>query len=72
MVNLKQAGVVGMLEDLRDDRIAQILTALQTRMRSNLSKAIFEKRRKERDGAIVLQDCWKYMAFNKYILYWAH
>ena len=54
-----KAGVIGALEDLRDDRIAEILTNLQTRMRFNFSRARFLKTLKERDGAVVLQSNWR-------------
>lgn len=54
-----KAGVIGALEDLRDDKIAQILTALQTRMRYNLSRSKFLKTIKERDGAVVIQSNWR-------------
>ena len=49
-----KAGIIGQLEDMRDARIAEILTALQTRMRYNLSRAKFLKTVKERDGAVVI------------------
>ena len=54
-----KAGMIGALEDMRDDTIAEILTALQTRMRFNLSRKRFLKTIKERDGAVVLQSNWR-------------
>ena len=54
-----KAGIIGQLEDLRDDKISAILTALQTRMRSNLSREKFLKTVKERDGAVVIQSNWR-------------
>ncbi|CBY39562.1 unnamed protein product [Oikopleura dioica] len=54
-----KAGIIGALEDLRDDKIAEILTKLQTRMRFNLSRAVFLKTLKERDGAVVIQSNWR-------------
>ena len=54
-----KAGVIGQLEDLRDDKISAVLTALQTRMRFNISRARFLKTIKERDGAVVIQSNWR-------------
>merc|ERR1711990_705646 len=54
-----KAGIIGQLEDMRDARIAEILTALQTRMRFNLSRAKYVKTVKERDGAVVIQANWR-------------
>merc|ERR1719153_522859 len=54
-----KAGIIGQLEDMRDARIAEILTALQTRMRYNLAKEEFVKVRNERDGALVVQANWR-------------
>ena len=50
-----KAGVIGMLEEWRDDKISAILTALQTRMRFSLARANFLKMRKSRDAANVIQ-----------------
>merc|ERR1719454_785460 len=54
-----KAGIIGQLEDMRDARIAEILTALQTRMRYKLAKEEFVKVRNERDGALVVQANWR-------------
>merc|ERR1711990_772545 len=54
-----KAGIIGQLEDMRDARIAEILTALQTRMRYNLARDAFVKIRNERDGALVVQANWR-------------
>ncbi|CBY20534.1 unnamed protein product [Oikopleura dioica] len=54
-----KAGMIGMLEDWRDDKISAILTALQTYMRAKLAKAKFQKIRKERDAAAVVQANWR-------------
>merc|ERR1711937_422411 len=54
-----KAGIIGQLEDMRDARIAEILTALQTRMRFNLARDAFVKIRNERDGALVVQANWR-------------
>jgi len=58
-----KAGVIGMLEEFRDDKISAILTALQTRMRFNLCRVKFLKTRKERDAAEVIQA--NFRAFDK-------
>ncbi|CBY35949.1 unnamed protein product [Oikopleura dioica] len=54
-----KAGIIGALEDLRDDKISEILTKLQTRMRFNLQREAFLKTIKERDGAVVIQSNWR-------------
>ena len=38
-----KAGVIGALEDLRDDTISKILIALQTQMRFNLRSVFFSQ-----------------------------
>merc|ERR1712123_130863 len=60
-----KAGIIGQLEDMRDARISEILTALQTRMRFNLSRAKFLKTLKERDGAVVIQSNWRAFSILK-------
>ena len=50
-----KAGMIGLLEEFRDDKISAILTLFQTRMRYNLAKAKFLKIRKERDSAEIIQ-----------------
>merc|ERR1711892_863697 len=60
-----KAGVIGQLEDMRDARISEILTALQTRMRFNLSRAKFLKTIKERDGSVVIQSNWRAFSILK-------
>ena len=54
-----KAGIIGQLEDMRDARIAEILTKLQVRMRYKLAKDQFVKIRNERDGATVIQANWR-------------
>jgi len=54
-----KAGIIGQLEDMRDERISDILTSLQARMRFNLSRDNFIKTIKERDGAVVIQANWR-------------
>ena len=51
-----KAGMIGQLEDFRDDKISAILTALQTRMRYKLAKAKFQRVKKERDSAAIIQE----------------
>merc|ERR1711868_326396 len=45
-----KAGVIGDLEDLRDEKIASILTSLQSYMRYRLAAVIFEEAVKRRDS----------------------
>jgi len=54
-----KAGIIGALEDLRDDTISKILIALQTRMRFQLSRNKFVTTINERNGAIVIQQNWR-------------
>ena len=44
---------------MRDARISEILTSLQTRMRYKLSRDKYVKTIRERDGAIVIQANWR-------------
>ena len=50
-----RAGMLGQLEDFRDDKISTILTMFQTRMRYNLARKAFLKKRKQRDASSVIQ-----------------
>ena len=54
-----KAGVIGALEDLRDDTISKILISLQTQMRFNLSRTKFVRTINERNGATVIQSNWR-------------
>ena len=54
-----KAGMIGMLEDLRDDKINNILTMLQTKMRCNMSRPKFLAIRRERDAAVIIQNNWR-------------
>ena len=54
-----KAGIIGALEDLRDDTISKILISLQTRMRYQLSRTKFVTTINERNGAIVIQQNWR-------------
>ena len=54
-----KAGIIGALEDLRDDKIGHIITMLQNKYRCDTSKVKFQKIRRERDGAKVLQQNWR-------------
>ena len=54
-----KAGIIGALEDLRDDTISKILISLQTRMRFQLSRTKFVTTINERNGAIVIQQNWR-------------
>merc|ERR1711990_788590 len=54
-----KAGIIGTLEDLRDDTITRVLLKLQTFFRSNLARNKFVKTINERNGAIVIQQNWR-------------
>ena len=54
-----KAGMIGALEDLRDDKINSILVGLQTRMRYNMVRPKFLAIRQERDGARIVQSNWR-------------
>ena len=58
-----KAGVIGHLEELRDDRIGQILTRFQTFCRFKIAKDMFTKVISERDGSLIIQGNWR--AFMK-------
>ena len=50
-----KAGVIGDLEDMRDEKIAAILTSLQSYMRYRLAAVIFEEAVKRRDSIDCIQ-----------------
>nr|CAO78752.1 myosin [Oikopleura dioica] len=54
-----KAGVIGQLEELRDDKIGQILTKLQSFIRSKIAKEKYLQVVAERDGAMVIQANWR-------------
>ncbi|XP_026187550.1 myosin-7B-like [Mastacembelus armatus] len=50
-----KAGLLGQLEDMRDDRLSQILTTVQAMCRGKLMRVERQKRTIERDAALVMQ-----------------
>merc|ERR1711970_1686524 len=50
-----KAGVIGDLEDLRDEKIAAILTSLQSYMRYRLAAIVYQEMEKRRDSVNVIQ-----------------
>ena len=54
-----KAGIIGTLEDLRDDTITKVLLRLQTFFRSKLARDKFVRVINERNGAIVVQQNWR-------------
>ena len=54
-----KAGVIGHLEELRDDKIGEILTKLQSYYRAKFAREKFRKIVAERDGALVVQANWR-------------
>uniref|UniRef100_A0A8C1MFQ2 Slow myosin heavy chain 1 n=1 Tax=Cyprinus carpio TaxID=7962 RepID=A0A8C1MFQ2_CYPCA len=56
-----KAGLLGTLEELRDDRLALIITGIQARARGILSRIEFQKIVERRDSLLVIQ--WNVRAF---------
>ncbi|XP_047666844.1 myosin-7-like isoform X1 [Tachysurus fulvidraco] len=56
-----KAGLLGQLEEMRDDRLALILTGIQARARGLLSRVEFQKIVERRDALLVIQ--WNVRAF---------
>jgi len=54
-----KAGVIGSLEDLRDDTIARVLIKLQTHVRCKLARERYVQTINERNGAYVIQRNWR-------------
>eukprot|EP00064_Thunnus_orientalis_P020191 superscaffoldBa00005422_g20323 len=56
-----KAGLLGLLEEMRDDRLALILTGIQARARGLLARIEFQKIVERRDSLLVIQ--WNVRAF---------
>ncbi|XP_035268440.1 myosin-7 [Anguilla anguilla] len=56
-----KAGLLGTLEEMRDDRLALIITGIQSRSRGILSRIEFQKIVERRDALLVIQ--WNVRAF---------
>uniref|UniRef100_A0A3B4EDV4 Myosin heavy chain 7 n=1 Tax=Pygocentrus nattereri TaxID=42514 RepID=A0A3B4EDV4_PYGNA len=56
-----KAGLLGQLEEMRDDRLALIITGIQARARGVLSRIEFQKIVERRDALLVIQ--WNVRAF---------
>uniref|UniRef100_A0AAY5EKG3 Myosin heavy chain 7 n=1 Tax=Electrophorus electricus TaxID=8005 RepID=A0AAY5EKG3_ELEEL len=56
-----KAGLLGLLEEMRDDRLALIITGIQARSRGLLSRIEFQKIVERRDALLVIQ--WNVRAF---------
>ncbi|KAL2085407.1 hypothetical protein ACEWY4_018727 [Coilia grayii] len=56
-----KAGLLGILEEMRDDRLALIITRLQARSRGVLARIAFQKILERRDALLVIQ--WNVRAF---------
>uniref|UniRef100_A0A8C1PNW7 Myosin-7-like n=1 Tax=Cyprinus carpio TaxID=7962 RepID=A0A8C1PNW7_CYPCA len=56
-----KAGLLGTLEEMRDDRLALIITGIQSRSRGILSRMEFQKIVERRDALLVIQ--WNIRAF---------
>ncbi|XP_054458163.1 myosin-7-like [Anoplopoma fimbria] len=56
-----KAGLLGLLEEMRDDRLALIITGIQSRSRGLLARIEFQKIVERRDSVLVIQ--WNIRAF---------
>ncbi|GAB0202276.1 myosin-7 [Grus japonensis] len=56
-----KAGLLGLLEEMRDERLARIMTRLQAQVRGFLSRQEFKKILERRDALLVIQ--WNIRAF---------
>ncbi|XP_061588847.1 myosin-7-like [Cololabis saira] len=56
-----KAGLLGALEEMRDDRLALIITGMQARARGHLARVEFQKIVERRDAIIVIQ--WNIRSF---------
>uniref|UniRef100_A0A8P4GCN5 Myosin heavy chain 6 n=1 Tax=Dicentrarchus labrax TaxID=13489 RepID=A0A8P4GCN5_DICLA len=56
-----KAGLLGVLEEMRDDRLALIITGIQARARGLLARVEFQKIVERRDSLLVIQ--WNVRAF---------
>ncbi|XP_074506288.1 myosin-7-like isoform X2 [Sebastes fasciatus] len=56
-----KAGLLGLLEEMRDDRLAIIITGIQSRARGLLARIEFQKIVERRDSLLVIQ--WNIRAF---------
>ncbi|CAJ0925622.1 unnamed protein product [Ranitomeya imitator] len=57
-----KAGLLGQLEEMRDERLAKIITMLQARSRGRLMRIEYQKIIARRDALLVIQ--WNIRAFN--------
>ncbi|XP_043566924.1 myosin-7-like [Chiloscyllium plagiosum] len=57
-----KAGLLGQLEEMRDERLAKILTMIQARSRGYLMRIEYQKMIARRDALLVIQ--WNIRAFN--------
>uniref|UniRef100_UPI00398EB791 myosin-7-like isoform X1 n=2 Tax=Pristiophorus japonicus TaxID=55135 RepID=UPI00398EB791 len=57
-----KAGLLGQLEEMRDERLAKILTLIQARSRGRLMRIEYQKIIARRDAMLVIQ--WNIRAFN--------
>ncbi|KAG7455435.1 hypothetical protein MATL_G00256440 [Megalops atlanticus] len=56
-----KAGLLGQLEEMRDERLSKIITAIQARSRGLLSRIEYQKMVERRDALLVIQ--WNVRAF---------
>ncbi|XP_035490909.1 myosin-7-like [Scophthalmus maximus] len=56
-----KAGLLGLLEEMRDERLSKIITAIQARSRGLLSRIEFQKIVERRDALLVIQ--WNVRSF---------
>ena len=66
-----KAGVIGHIEELRDDKIGDILAKLQSFYRAKFAREKFQRIINERDGALVIQANWRsYLQLKDWL--WMH
>lgn len=65
-----RAGVLGQMEDLRDDRIGLLLTWLQAWIRGYVARKVYDKLQKQRISLLVVQrNIRKYMKMRSWLWY---
>uniref|UniRef100_A0A8C4TQE1 Myosin, heavy chain 7B, cardiac muscle, beta a n=1 Tax=Erpetoichthys calabaricus TaxID=27687 RepID=A0A8C4TQE1_ERPCA len=57
-----KAGLLGLLEEMRDERLAKILTMIQARSRGRLMRIEYQKMIERREALMIIQ--WNIRAFN--------
>ena len=65
-----RAGVLGQMEDLRDDRIGKLITWLQAWIRGYVARKLYDKLQKQRISLMIVQrNIRKYMKMRSWLWY---